>query len=315
VTRALGFVTGVCLTVAGFALVVERWQNQGHESTQVMMEPARVDGSHVENQSNPIVDCRAASRLAMTGETPQAAGAVSGTHPPTVIARREETHPSTVTARSEATHQSTVIARSEAPHPSTVTARSEATHRSTVIARSEVTKQSPTGYSAAEPPCIETTSAVTDDQPVTNAPGEETIQITDGQPNTAPVPGTDSSIIDAAAPGPVSTNPPPADAEQPSPARQSSATRLAGAWNEPAQASIDEWGGDETTRSHIFWSPFRSQWAAEGFARRLTNATQIPIEVVEAGSGQYRVAFDYRDEGQRLEHIERIESITGLKLE
>jgi hypothetical protein len=71
----------------------------------------------------------------------------------------------------------------------------------------------------------------------------------------------------------------------------------------------------DTARTHIFWSPFRSEWAARGFARRLTNATQIPIEIVEAGSGQYRVSFDYRDEVQRQEHVERIESITGLQLE
>ena len=71
----------------------------------------------------------------------------------------------------------------------------------------------------------------------------------------------------------------------------------------------------DTARTHIFWSPFRSEWAARGFARRLTNATQIPIEIVEAGSSQYRVSFDYRDEAQRQEHVERIESITGLQLE
>lgn len=74
-------------------------------------------------------------------------------------------------------------------------------------------------------------------------------------------------------------------------------------------------GDHDTALTHIFWSPFRSEWAAKGFARRLTNATQIPIEIVEAGSGQYRVSFDYVDETQRLEHVERIESITGLQLE
>jgi hypothetical protein len=74
-------------------------------------------------------------------------------------------------------------------------------------------------------------------------------------------------------------------------------------------------GDHNTAQTYIFWRPFRSEWAANGFARRLTNATQIPIEVVEAGSGKYRVSFDYRNESQRLEHVERIESITGLQLE
>lgn len=68
-------------------------------------------------------------------------------------------------------------------------------------------------------------------------------------------------------------------------------------------------------QTHLFWSPFRSKWAAEGFARRLTNSTQIPIEVISAGKGNFRVAFNYRDESERSAHIERIETITGLQLE
>ncbi len=71
--------------------------------------------------------------------------------------------------------------------------------------------------------------------------------------------------------------------------------------------------GDAGT--YLFWSPFRSEWAAQGFAGRLTSATQVPVEVINAGPGQYRVAFSYRDETERLAQIERIETITGLKLE
>jgi hypothetical protein len=67
--------------------------------------------------------------------------------------------------------------------------------------------------------------------------------------------------------------------------------------------------------SFLFWSPFRSAWAAEGFARRLTSATQVPVEVVDAGPGNYRVAFSYQDDTERLARINRIETITGLKLE
>jgi hypothetical protein len=66
---------------------------------------------------------------------------------------------------------------------------------------------------------------------------------------------------------------------------------------------------------HLFWSPFRSEWSAQGFARRLSDATRVPVEVVAAGTGRYRVAFSYQDEAERLAHIERIETITGLKLE
>ena len=83
----------------------------------------------------------------------------------------------------------------------------------------------------------------------------------------------------------------------------------------PDRAGLDDTGNSDATRSHIFWRPFRSEWAARGFAGRMSSATQITIEAVEVGSGSYRAAFDYQDENQRLERIERIESITGLQLE
>jgi len=67
--------------------------------------------------------------------------------------------------------------------------------------------------------------------------------------------------------------------------------------------------------TYLFWSPFRSEWSARGFAGRLTSATQVPVEVINAGPGEYRVAFSYQDETERLARIERIETITGLKLE
>jgi len=81
----------------------------------------------------------------------------------------------------------------------------------------------------------------------------------------------------------------------------------------PVTASDQEDRGE--SGSFLFWSPFRSVWAAEGFARRLTSATRVPVEVVDAGPGEYRVAFSYQDDSERLARINRIETITGLKLE
>jgi hypothetical protein len=69
------------------------------------------------------------------------------------------------------------------------------------------------------------------------------------------------------------------------------------------------------TNTYLFWSPFHSTWAADGFAGRLTLATQVPVDVINTGPGKYRVAFTYQDETERLARIERIETITGLKLE
>jgi hypothetical protein len=82
-----------------------------------------------------------------------------------------------------------------------------------------------------------------------------------------------------------------------------------------AQVTAPEREDSGMPGSFLFWSPFRSVWAAEGFARRLTSATQVPVEVVDAGPGKYRVAFSYQDDAERLARINRIETITGLKLE
>jgi hypothetical protein len=82
-----------------------------------------------------------------------------------------------------------------------------------------------------------------------------------------------------------------------------------------AQADSLNTGDSGGAGLHLFWSPFRSEWSAQGFAMRLSSATRVPVEVVAAGTGRYRVAFSYQDETERLAHIERIETITGLQLE
>jgi len=83
------------------------------------------------------------------------------------------------------------------------------------------------------------------------------------------------------------------------------------------QARADDPGREhnDPASTYLFWSPFRSEWAAQGFAGRLTAATQVPVEVVAAGPGNYRVAFSYQDETERQARVQRIETITGLQLE
>lgn len=74
--------------------------------------------------------------------------------------------------------------------------------------------------------------------------------------------------------------------------------------------------GDTTkTSRYRLWSPFRSEWAAQGFAQRLTLATDVPVEVVNEGPGNYQVVFSYRDELERQALVEHIETVTGLELE
>jgi hypothetical protein len=87
-------------------------------------------------------------------------------------------------------------------------------------------------------------------------------------------------------------------------------------WNQSmaAYATADQNDGTATSR-YLVWSPFRSKWAAEGFARRLTVATEVPVEVVDTGPGNYQVVFSYRDDDERQALVERIETVTGLELE
>jgi len=62
------------------------------------------------------------------------------------------------------------------------------------------------------------------------------------------------------------------------------------------------------------WSPFRSHWAAQGFAQRLALVTDVPVEVVNDSVGVYQVVFRYRDEAERQAVVSHIESVTGLEL-
>jgi hypothetical protein len=87
-------------------------------------------------------------------------------------------------------------------------------------------------------------------------------------------------------------------------------------WNQAMGAYQSVLPGDATEESRYrVWSPFRSQWAAQGFARRLTLATDVPMEVVSEGPGNYQVIFNYRDDGERQAMVRQIETITGLELE
>jgi hypothetical protein len=72
---------------------------------------------------------------------------------------------------------------------------------------------------------------------------------------------------------------------------------------------------NEAAGNYLFWSPFRSAWAAAGFAGRLSAATDVPVEVIESGPGAYRVGFRYHDEAERRARVDLIEAVTGLELE
>jgi len=87
-------------------------------------------------------------------------------------------------------------------------------------------------------------------------------------------------------------------------------------WNQSMGAYESVLRKDATKVSrYLVWSPFHSQWAAQGFARRLILATGVPVEVVNEAPGNYQVVFSYRDDAERQAMVSRIETVTGLELE
>ena len=88
------------------------------------------------------------------------------------------------------------------------------------------------------------------------------------------------------------------------------------AWNEAIRASETAPVADSADLSgYPVWTAFRSQWAADGFARRLTRATDVPVAVVHEAPGDYRVGVRYRHEDERLAMIRQSEAVTGRELE
>lgn len=87
-------------------------------------------------------------------------------------------------------------------------------------------------------------------------------------------------------------------------------------WNRSMAPRQADAGNEALAESRYrVWSPFRSEWAANGFARRLSTATDVPVEVLSESPGIYQVVFSYRDDAERQAMIERIETVTGLELE
>jgi len=63
-----------------------------------------------------------------------------------------------------------------------------------------------------------------------------------------------------------------------------------------------------------FWSPFRSQVAADGFVSELQRTTGLDYRVVKIKPGVYEVAFEYSDDLDREDKLSQIAAATGLDL-
>jgi len=143
-------------------------------------------------------------------------------------------------------------------------------------------------------------------------------------PTPASAPG---DLRDHHTPGPTSPIPvalPDAKPEIPSPASAPAApTQLSHAPSEQAEATNGQPAAAANDREaaitvakrlHLFWSPFRNEYAARGFARRLTRVSGIEIKLAESGPAHYRVGFSYSDDLHRNWCLGQIQARTGLDL-
>ena len=65
---------------------------------------------------------------------------------------------------------------------------------------------------------------------------------------------------------------------------------------------------------YAFWSPFRSEIAAEGFVDQLQRVTGLDYRVVKVKPGVYEVAFAYSDDDEITLNLSQISAATGLNL-
>ena len=70
----------------------------------------------------------------------------------------------------------------------------------------------------------------------------------------------------------------------------------------------------ETENWFAFWSPFRSQLAANGFVENLQRTTGMDYRVVKLKPGVYEVAFAYGNEADIENKLAAISAATGLDM-
>ena len=152
------------------------------------------------------------------------------------------------------------------------------------------------------------------DDRVSPAPSDDRVS---PAPSDEAVPETDSEVsVNASPPEPVLAEPKPeaevavnAVAEkQPGAPRESSSDRP----NLPSN-TVDLSEPAEQ-RWYAFWSPFRSEFAADGFVSQLQRTTGLDYRVVKLKPGVYEVAFAYADDEEIRTKLTQISTATGLDL-
>ena len=82
----------------------------------------------------------------------------------------------------------------------------------------------------------------------------------------------------------------------------------------PAPAEPPTAGVVAAPQWYAFWSPFRSEIAANGFVDQLQRVTGLDYRVVKVKPGVYEVAFAYEDDGEITANLSQISAATGLQL-
>ena len=82
----------------------------------------------------------------------------------------------------------------------------------------------------------------------------------------------------------------------------------------PEQVAMQEPDGPPPLQWYAFWSPFRSEVAANGFVDQLQRVTGLDYRVVKVKPGVYEVAFAYEDDGEITANLSQISAATGLEL-
>ena len=80
----------------------------------------------------------------------------------------------------------------------------------------------------------------------------------------------------------------------------------------PEDSSLQEVQDDDLWLA--FFTPFRSEASAQGFAQHLESATGRRFRVTRAGPGDYRVEFRMVADDDEAQRIEEIEAASGLAL-
>jgi hypothetical protein len=79
-------------------------------------------------------------------------------------------------------------------------------------------------------------------------------------------------------------------------------------------ARVEEAPQPRERQWYAFWSPFRSEMAADGFVSQLQRTTGLDYRVVKLKPGVYEVAFAYSDDNDIEDKLAQISTATGLDL-